>query len=358
MTDAEARGDRIFVLASHPASGFSMQRYSNLLKDGYIEAGHQVECVRPTNLFSKRISNHSLRKFWVYIENLVVFPLRITLLPRDSIIHIADHSDAFWALALKFSGKRRVAITCHDLIAVRAARGELPEHLPRYTGRVFQRLVRFGLKHTSWIFCVSGTTENDVKRLVRSDRTSILFNPIDPRMVFKQTGTGPERPFLLVVSSAGWRKRRERAVIVWKHLQAVMSDDLRLVIVGPCLSSHEYPDDQHGIEYLDHITDLEMASLYENATALLQQSKYEGFGWPIVEANHQGTPAICSDLEIFREVGPSNVFLPEDLRDVDWEIVGNQIRHLRDSPKFAVDMERFTWSNFVKQLKITDSIHA
>jgi glycosyltransferase involved in cell wall biosynthesis len=43
--------------------------------------------------------------------------------------------------------------------------------------------------------------------------------------------------------------------------------------------------------------------LYENATMLLFPSRYEGFGFPLLEAASHGTPVIASDIPALRELG-------------------------------------------------------
>ncbi len=50
------------------------------------------------------------------------------------------------------------------------------------------------------------------------------------------------------------------------------------------------------------VSDEEYLASLLSATALVTASRDEGFGIPLVEAMRVGTPVVCSDLEIFREV--------------------------------------------------------
>lgn len=52
----------------------------------------------------------------------------------------------------------------------------------------------------------------------------------------------------------------------------------------------------------DGVSDAEYRALLAGATALVTASRNEGFGLPVIEAMSAGTPVICSDIPIFREV--------------------------------------------------------
>jgi glycosyltransferase involved in cell wall biosynthesis len=51
------------------------------------------------------------------------------------------------------------------------------------------------------------------------------------------------------------------------------------------------------------VSDDEYAALLDSATALVNASRNEGFGIPLVESMSRGTPVIVSDIPVFREVG-------------------------------------------------------
>ncbi|MFI7579087.1 glycosyltransferase [Kocuria kalidii] len=61
------------------------------------------------------------------------------------------------------------------------------------------------------------------------------------------------------------------------------------------------PDGAH-VVFHDGVDEAEYADLLAEAAALLHASHAEGYGLPLVEALAAGTPVVCSDLPIFREV--------------------------------------------------------
>lgn len=51
------------------------------------------------------------------------------------------------------------------------------------------------------------------------------------------------------------------------------------------------------------VADEELWALYAGAAVFAFPSRHEGFGLPVLEAMTQGTPVVCSDLAVMREVG-------------------------------------------------------
>jgi glycosyltransferase involved in cell wall biosynthesis len=63
------------------------------------------------------------------------------------------------------------------------------------------------------------------------------------------------------------------------------------------------------VEFVEHISDQELAVIYSNALALVLPSLYEGFGLPIVEAMACGCPVITSNVSSLPEVAGSAALL-------------------------------------------------
>ena len=64
---------------------------------------------------------------------------------------------------------------------------------------------------------------------------------------------------------------------------------------------------------LDYVSNNELARLYNNSFALAYPSDYEGFGFPVLEAQACGCPVICQPLSSIPEVsGDSCIYVNKD----------------------------------------------
>jgi glycosyltransferase involved in cell wall biosynthesis len=63
------------------------------------------------------------------------------------------------------------------------------------------------------------------------------------------------------------------------------------------------------LQSLGVLDDEALDAVLRNATALVQPSRYEGFGLPIIEAQERGVPVIASDIAVFREVAGDGCIL-------------------------------------------------
>jgi glycosyltransferase involved in cell wall biosynthesis len=122
-----------------------------------------------------------------------------------------------------------------------------------------------------------------------------------------------ETPYLLCVATFGEHKNLISLVNAFEAVKTSMPG-LRIVFVGAART----PDAvtyrkklqavitskglESSIVFLNHVSDDELASLYTHAAALVLPSLYEGFGLPIIEAQHFHCPVICSTAASLPEI--------------------------------------------------------
>src|SRR5580658_4472619 len=146
----------------------SMRIWAGALHRELLQVGIDVRLITPRPVFGKlKPSAHGIGKWLGYIDRFVIFPraLRSAAAAAD-IVHLCDHGGAMYVPMIK--GKP-VIVTCHDMIAVRGARGELPELRSSRFGRLLQRWICHGLRRATRVACVSLATFNDARRNLGTD---------------------------------------------------------------------------------------------------------------------------------------------------------------------------------------------
>ena len=141
-----------------------MQRFAAFMAQGLRQAGHEARVVKPrASLGQLHISGEGFGKWLGYVDKFGLFPLVLkSEIKWADVVHICDHSNSFYTKYLRFVPH---VVTCHDLLAVRSALGEIPQNPTRWTGRQLQRLILKGLTEAQHIACVSDATRSDLLRL-------------------------------------------------------------------------------------------------------------------------------------------------------------------------------------------------
>ncbi len=117
-------------------------------------------------------------------------------------------------------------------------------------------------------------------------------------------------PYWLFVGRRGSYKNFTRILEAYAALAPSMT--AHLVVCGPdepLAKEHQAVIDKQGlntqIHFLGAVSDQRLVELYAAAKLLVYPSLAEGFGIPLLEAMACGTPVVCSDIPVFREVAGS-----------------------------------------------------
>ncbi len=288
----------------------SMLRFNTMMLEGLKAAGVEAELVRPRPFFGK-LRLGAVTKWLAYLDKYLVFPRQLKkhlALVRPSLVHILDHSNAVYTSNAK---PLPVLVTCHDLLAVRGALGEETDCPASTTGKILQRWILNGLQKADALVCVSKATCDDAARLLDAPRPQTSVVPLGLNYPFRKLPTDDARerlasfpqldlarPFVLHVGSALKRKNREGVLRIFARTKDQWNG--QLVFAGDPMTAEMHSlGKELGIS--DRVVEIVvpdspvLEALYSLATALLFPSRYEGFGWPIAEAQACGCPVICSD---------------------------------------------------------------
>ena len=312
----------------------SMLRFAELLASGLKSKGVDIEVYEPPVIFGKLGAKPSGLGKWIgYIDKYLIFPFLLRKKLRSNskpdIVHICDHSNSIYSETLK--GVPHL-VTCHDILAIRAARGEFPNLRIGWSGKLQQQWILNGLSKSNFIVNVSAATRNDVETLLGPSKAcnTIIPNALEACFLENDQNEEPQTsPFntatryLLHVGSNAWYKNRSAVLELFKQL-AAEDTHLCLVLVGPELTQTElskFGANKRAarIHVLNGLSDTQLKSLYQNAELLLFPSIIEGFGWPIIEAQACGCPVATLDKSPMNELNViEELLLPAPDETDDW----------------------------------------
>jgi glycosyltransferase involved in cell wall biosynthesis len=238
----------------------------------------------------------------------VLLPARLRSEPAD-LLHLPSGTGAIW------SGAPLVA-TIHDAIeqmpesitGVVASAGGPKRRLMHLYNSAIQRLIG---RQARLVITQSECSRRDIVRYLGLPASKIRVVPLAPSPHFGQLAevAAPSEPFILAIASADPRKNLVGLLRAYAALPADLRRQYRLTMVWthPLLQERLLEEAaRQGIA--DRITSItrpsnaELCRLYNQATAFVFPSLYEGFGLPPIEAMACGTPVVASNTASLPEV--------------------------------------------------------
>jgi glycosyltransferase involved in cell wall biosynthesis len=208
---------------------------------------------------------------------------------------------------------------CADLPSVVTVHDMIHERYPDLTGdESFPERKRKVIETADAVIAVSEETKQDILEYVPIDEEKISVVHHAPSSRFTLPASDEEiehfmrthklrRPYWIYVGGRNGYKNFGRLIRALPS--ALARTNGKLVAVGgePALARWEAAVlARNGIEQdvilLSELDDVQLRNAYSAAAAIVCPSLAEGFGIPLLEAMAVGTPVICSDIPVFREV--------------------------------------------------------
>ena len=222
-------------------------------------------------------------------------------------------------------------LTVHDVIPLRR-----PDWMYEGAEAEVRAIVDSVDPARDFVIANSRSTARDLCALIPLPADRVFVTPFaaSPRVFFPDASTTrqeevrvryriPPGPYLLCLGTLEPRKNLAHLTRVFSAL--VDRGELAgvaLVLVGPTgwkteaflASIAERPALAHRVHLTGFVADEDLAPLYAGARCFVYPSRYEGFGFPVLEAMQCGTPVITSNVSSLPEVGGDAVEYvdPED----------------------------------------------
>ena len=236
---------------------------------------------------------------------------------KPDLWHVLDGSRAYVAFGLRSAP---VVITAHDIIPVLQQRGHFPgaPSVGRAAGWLWRRNGAELCKAQA-VVCVSESTRRDVDTAFGPiSAAQVVPLPVRPQLADQALGdiaSSREPGTLLHVGNNSFYKNRAQVLRIFAASDRTLAR--RLVMVGspPSTELRGLAEDlgiTDALHWVVDADDSEVAKWYRTAAVLVFPSRYEGFGWPVLEAMAFGLPVVCSNAGSLPEVvGGSTTCLTE-----------------------------------------------
>jgi len=243
-----------------------------------------------------------------------------------------------------------------------------PEAHPRRQLAYLRWSTRHNARAARRVLADSRATRDDLVKFYRTNpgKINVVYPGADPdlRRVTDEAAIaatcaryGIRLPYLLYLGTLQPRKNLVRLVESFAT-SGLHNDGYTLVLVGragwlsaPLLAAIDNSPSvvRDHILLPGYVSDADKAALLSGATALVFPSLYEGFGFPVLEAQACGTPVICSGTSSLPEVAGQGALLvdPQDtgsLAATMRRLAGDETLRAGLIEHGYVNVRRFTWA--------------
>ena len=238
-----------------------------------------------------------------------------------------------------------------------------PEAHPTIDRTYLNLTTAYSTRRASVILADSQATANDLMNFYNTPprKIRVVYPGVEPLPIgdieaVRRKYSLPPRYFLFLGTL---QPRKNIAVIVQAYQRwrsANPDDDAALVLAGNkgWLYDDQWAEGLPGIHMPGYVDDADKGALYAGALALLFPSLYEGFGFPVLEAMHCGTPVITSNTSSLPELAGDAALLADPL---DVGALTNQMTRLsanNDLHQMLIEKGHaqaalFTWQQAAEQ---------
>jgi glycosyltransferase involved in cell wall biosynthesis len=245
-------------------------------------------------------------------------------------------------------------LTIHD-----ATPWKFPETISNGVRFYYKPLFKQSIDRAKHIITVSNSSRDDLMSMLKisPEKITTIYEAVDTAFFSSDNIHVPENfelnfQYILSVGTLEPRKNIEVLIQAFILLKKQYGIPHKLVFTGrkgwiDALNIPEAVRDQ--IIFTGFIPDHNLPAIYQKAAAFVFPSKYEGFGFPILEAFALKVPVVCSNTSSLPEIGGegclyADVNSPQDFADKIYTLIAdNKVRNTLVQKGTEI-LKKFSWS--------------
>ena len=296
-------------------------------------------------------SNNKIIRWTFQIRYLIYKQIQ---LPLKILFYNADYVICPDYIAPYFTFKAKRVTVLHDSLF-----WDNKKNYSFLWNKYFISLINLGINSRTQIITTSNYSKKNLIKILGSDKSiSYVYQSFNFHKTSSSNYITPKN-YLLHIGS--FEKRKDLITLV-KGFRLVDDSNLKLVLAGAQIvnGNSEVLNEiktfivQNKLEdkviLAGYVSKEEASILYKNARIYVFPSLDEGFGIPILEALSFSIPVICSDIDVFKEVGGEYV---EYFRVGDFISLSKKITSILKSKNLKqknniMHLNKFSRKNFIK----------
>jgi glycosyltransferase involved in cell wall biosynthesis len=275
-------------------------------------------------------------------------------LPLKILFYNADYVICPDYIAPYFTFKAKRVTVLHDSLF-----WDYKKNYSFLWNKYFISLINLGINSRTQIITTSNYSKKNLIKILGSDKSiSYVYQSFNFHKTSSSNYITPKN-YLLHIGS--FEKRKDLITLV-KAFRLVDDSNLKLVLAGAKIinGNSEVLNEiktfivQNKLEdkviLAGYVSKEEASILYKNARIYVFPSLDEGFGIPVLEALSFSIPVICSDIDVFKEVGGEYV---EYFKVGDFISLSKKVTSILKSKNLKqknniMHLNKFSRKNFIK----------
>ena len=257
-----------------------------------------------------------------------------------------------------------VMTVVHDMTHLRC-----PETMAAKNLRRIKKNIQYSVERSSRILTISAFSKAEITELlgVPAERISVVYPAPSLQPGTADFGVccqkwGIHRPYLLYVGTIEPRKNLARLLRAFALLKEKYHIPHQLVLAGgrgwrdeEIFQTVKEISCKEDVIFTGYVSAGEKNTLYENASAFLFPSLYEGFGIPPLEAMTFGCPVVCANAASLPEVAGDAADLVDPLEEESiaegiWRVLSDAAYAQELREKGYLQAKKYTWEASAKRL--------